>query len=187
MRPVRVYKKSKKTTVQLTSLLDLLFVMIFVSLIQQKEIVPSKKPIPEKKPKPVAAKPVVKPKPKKPTPRPVLKTYPVSAVFKFYGTPGNPNIPGGEYMMQGSFDEKTRDLKLGGVNWLNRPPGYDMVPLTGKIEKTHTLFKGKVDFPGCKLFTLTRKETFSHSPISGVWEGIYDCSQGPTGLTLTIQ
>lgn len=181
MRPVRAYKKTKKTTVQLTSLLDLLFVMIFVSLIQQKEISPVKSA-----PKSTKKAPIVKPKKKKVT-KPVLKTYVVSASFKFYGTPGNPNIPGGEYMMQGSFDEKTRELKLGGVSWLNRPTGYDMVPLTGKIETTHTLFKGKIDFPGCKLFTLTRKETFANSSISGVWEGIYDCSQGPTGLTLTIQ
>ena len=35
------YKRPKKSVVSLTSLLDLLFVMIFVSLIQQKAVVPT--------------------------------------------------------------------------------------------------------------------------------------------------
>lgn len=180
MRSARVYKKPRRTVVELTSLLDLLFVMIFVSLIQQKapENVTEKTP---SKPSPqVKVLPVQKPTPK------VVKKYRVSATFSFHPTPGNPHLPKGSYQMQGSFDEKTRALKLGGVSWLNRPKGYDMVPLSGTIEETQTLFKGRIDFPGCKLFTLKRAEILLGSPISGKWEGVYDCSQGPTGLTLTI-
>lgn len=182
----RVYKKRKKTTVELTSLLDLLFVMIFVSLIQQKTPTPvTEKPVPKKStpaPKVVTKKPI----PKKPAPV-TPKKYSVSATFHFHPTPGNPNLPSGSYAMQGSFDEKTRALRLGGVSWIKRPKGYDMVPLSGEIEKTETLFKGRVDFPGCKMFNLRRTGLASNSPISGKWEGVYDCSQGPTGLTLTIQ
>ncbi len=184
MRTARVYKKSKKTTVQLTSLLDLLFVMIFVSLIQQKTVT---SPVEAKAPaKKVVSTPSPKTKSKQKTPPAPIK-YSVSAIFHFHATAGNPNLPSGTYVMQGSFNEKSRALKLGGVSWVNRPKGYDMVPLSGSIEKTHTLFKGRVDFPGCKLFTLKRVEMISNSPISGKWEGIYDCSQGLTGLTLTIQ
>lgn len=187
MAQARTYKKMKKTTVQLTSLLDLLFVMIFVSLIQNKTL-DVKVQTKTKEPKPQTS-PVVKTKVKKkkivPEPQKLI-TYGVRAEFKFYPTPGNPNLPKGSYVMQGTFNEKNRKLNLGGVSWLNRPAGYDMVPLAGEIEKTHTLFKGKVDFPGCKEFTLRRVKTTANSPISGVWEGVYDCSQGPTGLTLTI-
>ena len=41
----KFYRGNKKTVVSLTSLLDLLFVMIFVSLIQQKTITENVKPI----------------------------------------------------------------------------------------------------------------------------------------------
>ena len=184
MSTTRVYRKSKKTTVQLTSLLDLLFVMIFVSLIQQKTTASPKEAKAPVKKTPVA-EPVVSVT-KTPTPE-ALKTYSVRATFNFYGTPGNPNLPSGSYHMQGSFDEKTRSLNLGGISWIQRPTGYDMVPLSGIIEQTHTLFKGRIDSPGCNMFNLRRTKTLSSSPISGEWEGVYDCSQGPTGLKLTIQ
>ena len=175
MRAARVYKKSKKTTVQLTSLLDLLFVMIFVSLIQQKNITPVR---PEEVP---LEKTEAKVTAKK------ITTYPVSAVFSFYSTPGNPSLPSGSYEMRGVFDEESRSLKLAGVSWIQRGPNYGMVPLTGSIESTNTLFTGKIDFDGCKLFTLKRIETINNQPISGKWQGVYDCQQGPTGLTLTIK
>jgi len=173
----RVYKKRRRTTIELTSLLDLLFVMIFVSLIQNKAAQIPPIPIPKPTPKIVTAKaaPVIPSK------------YSVAAEFHFHATPGSPNLPSGKYDMQGSFNKKTGELRLTGINWLQRPTGYDMVPLKGIIEQTHTLFKGRVDFPGCKLFNLRRTQTLNKSPISGVWKGIYDCSQGPTGLTLTIQ
>lgn len=184
MRSARVYKKTKKTTVQLTSLLDLLFVMIFVSLIQQKTTSSVEKVKPKKEVPPIAQEVPVKIE--KPAPE-APKAFRVSAVFSFYGTPGNPNVPAGSYNMQGVFDERTRELNLGGVSWNQRPENYDMVPLTGKIEGTNTLFKGKVDSPGCRMFTLRRTSTLSNSPISGTWQGVYDCSQGPTGLTLTVE
>ena len=46
----RSYKRPKRQAVSLTSLLDLLFVMIFVSLIQQKAAAPTKEePVPAAK------------------------------------------------------------------------------------------------------------------------------------------
>ena len=181
----RVYKGPKKQAVQLTSLLDLLFVMIFVSLIQQKEVTPSKK---EESKKPVVAK--ATPKVKTPTPiKPVEKTfYTIRSSFNFYATNSNPNIPNGSYIMSGSYDKKTGDLKLGGVGWVKRPKHYDMVPLSGKIDSTQKFFRGRIEFQGCKEFILERKtKGASSSPISGDWVGSYSCTQGSTGLTLTIQ
>ena len=71
----KTYKSPKKAVVSLTSLLDLLFVMIFVSLIQQKTIQTKAKPIPKKT---VKAKPIVKPVVKKKS-KPVLKNYGIFA------------------------------------------------------------------------------------------------------------
>ena len=183
----KFYRGNKKTVVSLTSLLDLLFVMIFVSLIQQKTITENVKPI-KKIGKTTFIKTKVKPKKiiKNPTP-PVLKSYTVEAIFYFHPTNSNPSIPSGTYNMKGSFDEKTRKLSLGGVSWVNRPKNYDMVPLSGNIEKGDSLFVGRVEFPGCKMFTLKKVQANSQSLISGTWEGIYECTQGSTGLTLTIQ
>lgn len=178
----RVYKGPKKQAVQLTSLLDLLFVMIFVSLIQQKEVTPAKKETPKK---PVVAKV----KPKAVTPTPVEKTfYMIRSTFNFYATNSTPNIPNGSYIMSGSYNKKTGELRLGGVGWIKRPKHYDMVPLSGKIDSSQKFFRGRIEFQGCKEFILERKtKGASNSPISGDWVGSYSCTQGSTGLTLTIQ
>ncbi len=168
-----VYRRPKKPVVSLTSLLDLLFVMIFVSLIQQKAVVPTK----------------TKTKKKTPTKaKPVKVNYSIDGLFYFYGTAQNPSIPTGSYNMSGKFNKKTGKLRLGGASWVNRPKNYDMVPLSGVIDKSFKMFTGKIEFQGCKKFTLRKTGKGSgRSPISGTWEGIYDCSQGMTGLTLTIK
>lgn len=178
----RVFRKSKKSTVQLTSLLDLLFVMVFLSLVQQKEVIPTKKASVAKTKTQARPKKIIKPAPK-----PVKTFYSVKATFHFYGTNTNPNIPSGKYLMQGSYDKKTGKLQLGGVAWLNRPQNYDMVPLSGVINDSQDSFTGRIEFIGCKRFTLKRKIKNSGNPISGEWVGKYNCSQGDTGLTLSIQ
>ncbi|MBD65107.1 MAG: hypothetical protein CME62_07870 [Halobacteriovoraceae bacterium] len=183
-------KKTKKSTVQLTSLLDLLFVMIFVSLMQEKitpEMAKKLKEQTAKKSKITKVKVEEKKKtpPKKITP--VLKTYTVEAIFYFQPANNNPNAASGRYKMLGSFNEKNRSLKLSGLEWIERPPQYDMVPLSGTIEKGDSLFTGRVDFPGCKVFKLNKIQSIPNNPISGIWEGVYDCAQGNTKLTLTIK
>ena len=175
------YRRKKTTTIQLTSLLDLLFVMVFVSLLQQKAPVtePSKKPVQKPAPAVVAKKTKVKPK------SPAKKTsFDIEATFSFYGTSNNPSIPKGKYLMRGIFDEKTRELKLAGLSWIDKPKNYDMVPLSGKIGTSNKTFIGRIEFPSCKEFTLTR--TSGGSGITGEWKGSYSCGQGATGLTLTI-
>jgi len=181
MRAIRVYKKSRKTTVQLTSLLDLLFVMIFVSLIQQKNI-----PVKVKEQTQAKATPKVETPTKKPTPKPRPVHHIVKATFTFSGSAMHGSV-GGSYMMHGSFNEKTRQLNLGGISWIQRPAGYDMVPLSGKIDETNSIFKGRVDAPNCQSFNLHRIEKVSGPPIAGKWKGTYTCGQGQTGLTLTVQ
>ncbi len=168
----RPYRKPKRQAVSLTSLLDLLFVMIFVSLIQQKTVAPEKKPVVAKK---------------TPQAKPVQTQFDIKATFNFYGTQANPNLPSGKYIMTGRYNKKDGALNLGGLAWIERPARYDMVPLSGKIDAQTGKFIGRVEAIGCKEFTLERKLKRDKTPISGEWVGFYSCSQGKTGLTLTIE
>lgn len=178
-------RRFKKPTVQLTSLLDLLFVMIFVSLIQSKEVPTQTQSEPV--PKPTAPVAEEKPEPApKPTPKKPVQ-YSITATFHFYESPSNPGLPEGKYAMQGRYDRKTGELKLGGLGWLERPSGYDMVPLSGQIKEGSNIFRGRIEFQQCETFTLQRTQKTGETPISGTWKGQYVCSQGETGLTLTIE
>ncbi|MBC98596.1 MAG: hypothetical protein CME63_12670 [Halobacteriovoraceae bacterium] len=176
------YRRKKPTTIQLTSLLDLLFVMVFVSLLQQKA---PPAPAPVKKTKPAAPKVAAKPK-AKPVAPPKKVVSTIEATFNFYGTAKNPNLPTGKYLMRGDYNSKTRELKLGGIGWIDRPKNYDMVPLSGKIGPSGKTFTGRIEFQSCKQFTLQRTTNSGEREISGDWKGVYECGQGATGLTLTI-
>ena len=178
----RQFKRSKKGAVQLTSLLDLLFVMIFVSLLQQKNVSPIEAP-----PKPVEKKKVVLE-----TPKPTPTKYATSAIFHFYPTNGSQGGPGagvsGKYQMEGVYNKKTGTLILDGVSWIGLvPKGYGMVPLSGEVQAGEKSFIGRFEFVGCKKFVLKRETIISGTPIAGVWKGSYRCGQGLTGLTLTIE
>ncbi len=168
-------KKRKKATVQLTTLLDLLFIMVFISLMQTKDV-----PIREVK---AESQPVAKTETQVEEPKEMF----VTAIFHFFATASNPSIPTGTYAMQGKFNRDSGLLQLGGVSWINRPTGYDMIPLNGIISESGRSFTGRVDFPGCEQFTLRRTSRIDNTHVSGKWEGSYRCSQGETGLTLTIQ
>lgn len=178
MQIIKPYKRPRRTAVELTSLLDLLFVMIFVSLMQQKNIPEIPPPVAKVVPQETQAT-------KTTTPQKV--NFSITATFNFYGTSQKPNLPRGSYVMQGTYSTKTKELKLGGVGWLERPENYDMVPLSGVINDSATLFTGRIEFIGCEKFTLKRVSKGSASPLSGDWKGSYDCSQGLTGLTLSIE
>jgi hypothetical protein len=184
----KTYKSPKKAVVSLTSLLDLLFVMIFVSMIQQKNISPTPKPVSKIKITKVKVTPKAKVEVKKITPKPVLKQYNIFAEFNFHSTNSNPGLPNGKYLMQGFYDSRDGSLKLGGVSWIKRPTGYDMVPLSGTIDSKYSSFTGRIEFPGCRKFTLRKvSKGQGDNPITGQWRGEYDCSQGATGLTLTVK
>ncbi len=131
-------------------------------------------------------------KEKKPTPSPPPVSQKVAkrtidAVFEFYPSNQNPNLPSGSYSMQGQFDPKTRELSLGGIRWLKRPEGYDMIPLIGKIGPGPNDLTGNIEFQGCETFQLRRKGPSKEFEVSGEWVGQYSCEQGVTGLTLKIQ
>ena len=183
----RTYKKRKKATVELTSLLDLLFVMIFVNLIQQKNVVPSKTQ--EPKPKAPSVKTVASPKPTPKAPQSFL----VKAEFYFHDAAQIGQGVTGKYLVQGSYEQASGELNLAGVKWIQLPQGVasvydvDMVPLSGKVNKSLMNYSGTVDYKGCSTFNLTRSQKGGNTPVSGTWSGTYTCLQGQTGLTLTIE
>ncbi|MBH47256.1 MAG: hypothetical protein CME71_03705 [Halobacteriovorax sp.] len=160
--------------------------MIFVNLLQQKPL-----PSPTQKEQPVAvataAPQVAKKVVAKPAPVKKPAVISVNAKFEFYATRENPSLPEGSYQMQGRFDERDGRLQLGGLAWIKRPANYDMVPLSGFIDSSKEKFEGRIEFQGCKVFTLKRLTDTKGSPIAGRWRGQYDCTQGITGLTLTIE
>lgn len=189
MQTKRVYRRPKKTAVQLTSLLDLLFVMIFVSLLQQQKVnMPEKKEvkkgkltevkIPAKKTIPVITK-------KKEEPITSL----VKATFDFYPVKSQQNSmsASGVYSMEGTYNRETRQLKLFGLSWIRKPRlEYDMVPLNGTVNESNDVITGKIQFLGCNVFKLAKNDIRQRENLKGVWTGQYNCGQGATGLTLTI-
>ena len=181
---MEVIRKRKKPTIQLTSLLDLLFIMIFISLLQTKEM-PTATEREQETTQKVVEKPTEIEEAKESTESPILQ---ITAIFHFHSTPENPEVPTGTFAMQGEFNSTDGTLSLGGVSWINRPSGYDMIPLHGVISQDQRELTGRIEFPGCEEFTLRRTSLISSSsPISGSWEGVYRCTQGTTGLSLTIQ
>jgi hypothetical protein len=182
-------RRYRRPTVQLTSLLDLLFVMIFLSLLQTKnppaptEDKPATPVTEAKPPAPITEKVAA---PTAPAPEKPAKIT-VNAIFHFYSTPRNQQVPTGTFAMNGTFNQQNGQLELGGVSWINRPEHYDMIPLKGKIDAAGATFTGRIEFQDCEEFTLKRTSKISGSSIAGKWEGKYICSQGETGLTLTLQ
>lgn len=186
----RQFKRAKTGAVSLTSLLDLLFVMIFVSLLQQKEVSPLPVAKTETKviTKIVEVEKIVIKEVKVDPPKPVEKIInSVAAEFHFYSVQGQKFE--GKYLMEGIYNKETGNINLGSVKWIDKPDGdIGMVPLSGKISNDQSSFSGRVEFTGCQKFSLKRVSVEKgESPIAGNWKGTYTCAQGQTGLTLTIR
>ncbi len=184
----RQFKRAKKGAVSLTSLLDLLFVMIFVSLLQQKEISPTKTEAPVTKTEVKVVEKVVIKEVKVPVKEKKAKKilHSINAAFEFYSLSGMKFK--GKFSMDGLFNSKTGNLNLAPATWIDKPPfDVGMVPLSGKVSEDKMSFTGRVEFQGCKTFKLKRIKVSQGSPIAGEWKGTYNCSQGETGLTLSVQ
>ena len=173
----RQFKRAKKGAVSLTSLLDLLFVMIFVSLLQQKEVTPL--PVEETKEKIVEKTPEVKP----------TKIESITAEFFFQGV----SLPyQGRYSMKGFVNNETGMINLSTLAWINKPTlqnkniEVDMVALSGKLSEDKMSMNARVAYIGCKEFKIN-KVSGTTSSLVGEWKGTYVCREGSTKLTLTIK
>lgn len=177
-------RKSKVQPVQLTSLLDLLFMMVFISLLQVKAPTEAAPELPQT-PTESASVPT-KQLPQQPPSQAKATKINISAHFQFFATPTNPKAAQGSFAMVGMYNTQTGTLNLVGTEWTDRPEGYDMVPLNGKIAPGSDIFFGSIDAPNCTEFKLNRVQMGSGKHINGEWSGTYNCSQGETGLKLII-
>jgi hypothetical protein len=112
----------------------------------------------------------------------------LTAFFDFYPVIANPGVPIGSYTMTGSYDAQGVLLTPG--KWLVAPPGYVTVGLSGATPgvKGVNTFRGSISDSGCTTFLLHRLSAApAEAAAAGKWKGTYVCSQGSTGLTLTVR
>jgi hypothetical protein len=80
----------------------------------------------------------------------------VTAVFKFFSVPENPDVPTGEFEMTGDPGLQSNHLQLAPRRWLKAPPNYVMVGLDGDYDEATGEYSGRVLGPGCSQFKLRR-------------------------------
>jgi hypothetical protein len=112
----------------------------------------------------------------------------LTAFFDFYPVIANPGVPSGSFAMSGTYDADGVTLSPG--KWLVEPSGYETVGISGATPGSQGIntFRGSVSVSGCKTFLLHRLAVAPDEAATvGKWKGTYVCSQGATGLTLTIK
>ena len=81
----------------------------------------------------------------------------VGALFHFWPTDGNPEVPQGCFEMRAQAGKGGPDaVSLHAGRWLLRPEGYITVDLHGRLDPAGTRFAGSVDGPGCAGFAQRR-------------------------------
>lgn len=78
--------------------------------------------------------------------------YRIRGVFGF----GRGRQNGGYYVL-GRYSPQTGKAAFVPSGWIQRPPGYVAVGMTGSVEANGTAFSGRIDSPVCGDFTLARK------------------------------
>jgi hypothetical protein len=67
---------------------------------------------------------------------------------------GNPAVPNGSYELTGNFSA-AKGLVLIPDYWINQPPGYEMVGLSGPSPSGNSMH-GTVQGVNCTTFSVTR-------------------------------
>ncbi len=84
----------------------------------------------------------------------------VEALFEFHydggGMGGHPPVDGSG-RMRGTYDPKTRRLRLEGYEWIDQPANYGLATFTGTVSRTTSTFSGTVQGPGCTVFMVTKR------------------------------
>ena len=76
------------------------------------------------------------------------------ATVEFYAVAGNPGVADGSYVMTGDYSASS-GLVLIPDYWINEPPGYEMVGLSGPPPNGNSL-RGTVQGVSCSTFSVTR-------------------------------
>lgn len=113
----------------------------------------------------------------------------LTATFGFHPIASDPHAASGSFTMTGRDVGGHLDLRRD--HWIDRPAGYDMVDLGGDVGPGTDTITGTVvsATSGCSTFTVRRATGTPGSDVAavvGTWTGTYSCSQGETGLRLTI-
>ncbi|MBX3229639.1 MAG: hypothetical protein KIT84_04830 [Labilithrix sp.] len=76
-----------------------------------------------------------------------------SAVFHFAGAPGRDEEEG-SFRVRGTFDPRSKRLHLRGDEWIDQPPGYQLVSFLGRVEKKNDVYTyaGTVEGHQCTTF-----------------------------------
>ena len=80
----------------------------------------------------------------------------LNATFNFYTHESNSGIPSGSFRMSGFYDEETKKLDLKATDWINQPPGYVMVDLSGNLSKQGNEISGNVNGTKCSTFSVKK-------------------------------
>jgi hypothetical protein len=81
----------------------------------------------------------------------------LNVVFEFH-FPGSTTHPAadGSYRMHGAYDAKSRQLRLKGEQWIDRPTDYVMVDLAGTVNASGAINGTLTGAPQCTAFSVTR-------------------------------
>lgn len=97
----------------------------------------------------------------------------VRATFHFYADPSNPGVPTGCFSQTGRFDPATRNLRLAGGRWIVRPRDYEMVGLSGALDRAGAVLSGRItQAEGCTTFRLERRPAPEHAQACGESAGV---------------
>jgi hypothetical protein len=82
----------------------------------------------------------------------------VEALVEFYAAAENPDVPSGSYRLAGIWGDG--GIQMDGVEWVEQPPGYIMVPISSNPELAigPDLLAGAIGDPTCEQFIMERAE-----------------------------
>lgn len=110
----------------------------------------------------------------------------VSGSFKFEPAEGNSEVEPGLFFVEGTYESGS--LSLDDIRWAEsqHPDGYQSVGLSATVDPADTeSMEVELDAAECEPFTLER---VSMQPwYVGTFTGFYECTQGITGMTLSIE
>lgn len=83
-------------------------------------------------------------------------SYSIKAIFEFYPLQQNSKAKSGSYSLTGQYSEDG-SFVLQPKDWINRPEGYGMVGLSGKINDSFTELNGLIAHESCSNFQLRKQ------------------------------
>jgi hypothetical protein len=79
------------------------------------------------------------------------------ALFSFGPQPTSPDVPAGEFLVEGSIDPAGGAMTLLPVQWVSQPAGYQWFGLNARSEDGGKTFSGRmIDSSACSVFTFER-------------------------------